>query len=568
MFENIDGESNGSFRECSKRLLKFYHTFKIPILFSLLQWLFTTLLQIDRFFADYSLESSHYSRAFLIGVIVLIKIIYLLSLFLIWCNLYFLYKNYKTYKREVSIFFTYAIISSILLFFLWPGTWSWDDLHVIKAVRQYKIDAWQHILTSIFQILCLQYLPFPAGIILIQNLIISVCVAFIVSKLERNFCIYISSRFWDLCLKLIPFLLPPVLMYQFSGYRMGLYVYLESVMLCVLLCSVKEKQDWSYIYLIFLSCLCAIVATWRAESFLYIPLACIIVITANNDTSRKVEFFRKKILAIFIIIFVFFTISFIQKFALRNSNYEIVSTIKPLVEVIRITDSKEDEQALSAINKVLDLKFINANPEKSALTLYWTGNAVRKNYSSRDYKEYINAFFTLSMKYYKVVLAERLEVFLIAIGVHERIKHATNIYGTLNLFKKPPNRTENQQAVYDSFNSAWILNKPLFPNLRNKLIQVLGMQDDNGKETVFYHFVWNASIPILFLSFLWFTTLFQRKWIEFLILTTINLKTLLIFLTEPASWFMYFLSQYFLGYLCLIYFLLYFYTRHFLLRPV
>lgn len=91
----------------------------------------------------------------------------------------------------------------------------------------------------------LQILPFPGGIIFLQNTIISLCVAFSVVKIEKVFGIpAISNPVLDIVIKLLPFLLPPILMYQFSGYRMGIYVYLELVMLVILIGLNKTKSKW------------------------------------------------------------------------------------------------------------------------------------------------------------------------------------------------------------------------------------------------------------------------------------------------------------------------------------
>ena len=113
-------------------------------------------------------------------------------------------------------------------------------------------------------------MPFPGGIILIQNAIVSVCVAYTVAKLEDSFNIKIFiSPILDIVFKLLPFFLPPVLLYQFSGYRMGIYVYLELAMLVMILCGKRDEVAWSWKQVILFGFLAVLTACWRTESLFY-----------------------------------------------------------------------------------------------------------------------------------------------------------------------------------------------------------------------------------------------------------------------------------------------------------
>ena len=90
----------------------------------------------------------------------------------------------------------------------------------------------------------LQMLPFPGGFIILQNIIVAICVAFVVTNLENYYDIKeIKNKYVDIFIKTLPFYLPPILMYQFSEYRMGLYIYIELVML-VMIIGIKRVRTY------------------------------------------------------------------------------------------------------------------------------------------------------------------------------------------------------------------------------------------------------------------------------------------------------------------------------------
>ena len=326
------------------------------------------------------------------------------------------------WKRGFFVFKVYFSSMMLLLLILWPDTWSWDYLWTLYHISSYNSwDAWQHILTGLFQSVLLQILPFPGGIILLQNAIIAVCVAFTVTKLEISFHIgRLKNSVVDMIVKILPFLMPPVLMYQFSGYRMGVYVYLELVMLIMLICSAKDEKAWSLPYLLTFTVLCTIVSTWRTESFVYVPCTFLLILfISKNIISNK-----RKLLCIAILVIGFVGINKYQNLQLGNSNYEIISLMRPCTELVRIADPEEDASELTVIDKVTNLEVIQNNPTLNGEALYWNTDCVRNrndnpddDYTDEDYHNYLKAFIKLSLKYPKVVIAERWNLFIEGSGI-------------------------------------------------------------------------------------------------------------------------------------------------------
>lgn len=530
---------------------------KKPILIAAMQWFITTILQIDRLFFTYDYESKY---------LVVTKMLYLIVLLSVWCFIFETGKKIKfgdeAWQRGFFIFKVYFCLMMLLLLLLWPGTWSWDDLGTLNAISTYESwNAWQHVLTGIYQDVLLQILPFPGGIIFLQNAIVALSVAFIVTKLEISFHIAkIKNGVIDMIIKLLPFLTPPVLMYQFSGYRLGLYVYIELVMLVMLICAWKDEKKWNLKYLILFAILCVIVATWRTESFLYIPCICVLLLFAKKSVISNM----KKVLCIVILAIGFLNINNLQKYELGNSNYEIISLLRPCVELVRAADCEADADELAIIDKVTDLEVIRNNPTFNGEELYWNTECVRNknnnpydDYTDKDYSAYLRAFIKLSLKYPEVVIKERWNMFLTGSGITGESR--TNVSSAAALFEI----NNESWAAKIILSKGRIANLPVLKKTRSTVINILGIRNNKGNVIVWlYRIVWNAIIPEIILLYAWIKMLIKKKWFFAGICSAVLIRLPVVVLTQPSPWIMYVLSFYFLGYVFLVYDILICWSEH------
>lgn len=512
-----------------------------PLIIAFVQWFLTTVFQFDRLFYSYDTETA---------LIYAVKVLFFLMLILIWEYIFFVKDKVATgdtiYKRGLHIFSFYCVIIMILLLILWPGTWAADDLNVLYCLEQYQWMPWQHILTSIYQMLLLQILPFPGGIILLQNVIISLCTAYIVVKLENTFLIFIhKNKYLDTFVKILPFLLPPVLMYQFSGYRIGIYIYLEAVLLTMWICAIKDNHIWTWKKVILFSFLCGIVASWRTESLLYVPFICVSLLFII----KQVLPFRKKFVCIALIIGCFTSINQVQSNASENNTYELMSILRPCTELVRVADKEADAELLTDLSRTLNLDVIYDNPERNGEHLYFGYGIVKQDYSKDDYRTCIKAFIKLCIKYPSVVIKERLNIFIWASGINSST--VSNVPSTYTLFDEA-----GENSLASRFqNAKWFANKAVFPTLRKNFIYILGVRNENGP-TKLNKIVWNIFPPLLFLLYAWSKSIQKKEWHFFWILSAILIRVPIVVLTEPAGWFMYFLSFYFLGYIFLIFYII------------
>lgn len=519
----------------------------IPILIALIQWFITTILQVDRLFFMYD----YWTKLFIET-----KIIYLIVLIVFWCFAFKAAEKIKTgdkdWTRGWFVFKVYLSVMMLFLLILWPGTWSWDDLATLDIISNYSSwNPWHHIITGAYMDVLLQILPFPGGIILLQNVIIALCVAFAITKLEIIFGIgMIRHKALDIAVKLLPFMLPPVLIYQFSGYRMGLYVYIELVMLVMFISAHNDEQEYGIGYLLLFCILCSVVAEWRTESLFYIPFACVMLIFVKKRVLPN----KKKILSAAILITCFLVMDGSQKMALGNSNYEIISLLCPGAELVRAADYTEDAEELSHIDKVASLEIIHNNPGLNGEALYWTTNVVRDSYTKDDYHAFLEAIIKLSIKYPQVVIAERWKLFIKGSGITGN--SATYVSDAAALFDVGNSNWRAEAAL----SKGWIAYKPVFKDIRRSFINLLWMR--SSYVAALYRLVWNAIIPELLLLYAWLELLIKKKWYLLGICTAVLIRIPIVIMTQPAGWLMYVLSFYLLGYVFLTYRILLFWSDY------
>lgn len=522
------------------RTKKFFFTYKLPIILACIQWYLCTALQWDRLFFEYNAENSVY---------LFIKAGYLLVLLIGWCSGAYLYKEYKkknTYViRGVYIASIYVPILLLILLILWPGTWSWDDSMMLLTIKDYHLFPWQHIITSIYQMLLLQILPFPAGIIFLQNIFIGIIVSYILVLIENTFENFqvVANRFFDTLIKLVPFLFPPVLAYQFSGYRIGLYIFLELLFFVIMITAWKRKEILSEKKLFIFVCLSVIVSTWRTESFIYLPVAALFIFMQKSES-------RKRSLAAIVLLFMgAWGVTTLQSNAMHGSeNYKVMSTIRQGTELVRHANQEKDKNDLYYIDKVIDTSIVRQNTELDGERLYWNKQVVRNNYSSTDYHEYIHSLVNLARKYPSVLFEERTQLFF-----HSAIYPGwISMERSISLYNKDLGKYDDKR-VRDFQNKNWIANKPVFLKNRAKFIAAMGRIDKDGHRTRFFKLVWNCTLPLIIIMVSWIYGILKRKWFLVICLSSLLAKLLIIILTAPAGWMMYYLSFYLIGYVILIY---------------
>lgn len=516
----------------------FLQKMKIPLMLAFVHFFVTTVFQLDKAFFVYERDTRCYYC---------IKFLYLIALLTAWCFAWHICRQFRDgderVRRGIFIFGFYLFLMLALLLILWPGTWAWDDIFMVNTIRYYRLPAWQHIITAAVQMVFLNFIPCPGGIIIVQNIIIAACVAFSVTELEEHFLggLRLRWKFLDVLVKVLPFLLPGVLTYQFSGYRYGLYIYCVLVFM-VILVSARNGRRWTLLGVMLYAFIAAVISEWRTESMFFLPVSCVLLVVQKRPLCSA----RRKIIGIVCILSCFFTLDYVQKKKLGNSNYEIISTLRPLCELVRHAD-ESDAKELEELDKVVFVQKI-LDSKDNGEALYWRGDVVRNGYSKEDYAAYLKAFFILALRHPKIVAKERIKIFIQTSNFTGKTA-VTNVGGTswLENFKNDSHAGKKQFGNYTH-------NQPIFNKARKFILKIWVNPHT-------YRIVWNPIIPMCFLFAAWIYCLAKRRWYFFLLLSGEAVRVILSFLTAPAHWFMYYLPEYLLGWTLFLYAILCFLAK-------
>ena len=529
--------------------------FKIPIIIACLQWGILLAINADSAFFIYIRNAQGNVEASSVLLRWVTQLLAFVLLCVIWSSVWFLTAKLRAgdraYKRWFRFFGIYFGIQMLLMLILWPGTWAWDDIMTLEfSVRCYGIFAWQHVFTSIFQMVALHIFPFPAGIIIIQQLLIAVCVATSLFWMEQSLGLKrLKNGALDIAIKLFPFLMPPVLMYQFSGYRNGPLVYLELLLVVLLLKEIKERKQrcisiWYYVFLV---SLLAVVAEWRSENIIYIAIGvCVLALRNYKKTYYKISI-------VVLALALFMATHQVQKYIMGEDDmYAIASTMRPAVELLRRADSQKDEQEIADMSEVVDKNYVDNHPGMHGELVFGEAGIRDKHISHQAYQKYMKGLTNLVIKYPGVFLHERVSLFLAAMGIKGDGLQMTNVQHTVHLMD-----TSYANTHLDFMrNSGWLMVKPFAPELRKSLILALGQQTYDGKESPLFYVFWNGLIPIGFLIVALFYGLRKKNRLLFGLVAVLLIKMFAVILAEPSSWIMYYLSQYMAGYVLLSYWMI------------
>lgn len=449
-------------------------------------------------------------------------------------------------KMNIIISIIYFCILMCILLLIWPGAWSWDDISIVYGTNIYEFTPWQHFFSGLFQILCLEILPFNTGILIIQIFISALIVGYSVSELtylikfkQQNKKIIFSI------LLFIPCILPPMVEYILSGFRMGIYSYIELLLIVKCIKFYVQKETIATSELVSIIFLGIIVACWRSEAIYYIlalPLFLLLL-------GRKKTDIKKIIPAALILIITTFLIGKINNKMIGQNNYSLLATINPLVEIIKEEKRINSTYEFEGISKVMNIDIIDSKSNISGEG-YYGMNIVKENYTKEDYSKYMKSYVKLLLRYPKTAFKSMWNMFVDSSGLGVKNKKSLMRSGM----------TVSSATVFDLYNdknlsgymwndSKSILKDPINLEIRNKFLRYIGCLDKNLNVTIPYYLNWNLFIPITLLLITAIMSLIKKKYIMFYIGLLLIGRFILVFMTACAPYFMYYLSIYLIGYI-------------------
>lgn len=480
---------------------------------------------------------------------IVVKILHIFFIYLIIGKIYSLYEQRNTPKgkNEIIISSICFVILMSLLFSVWPGTWSWDDITILKNASFLNLTPWQHFLSGLFQILCLQTIPIPSGVAIVQIIIASLIVGYCITNIS---ILYGKSKKQVIVIQIILgliTLLPPLILYILSGFRMGIYSYLELLLITKMIILYKDKKEITFKESFKISLLTIIISVWRTEALYYPLFILVLFFILGKQVVRK----KSAIIAFIMIMVANIYIGKVNNLMIGNNNYSLTATMETVTSIIKISD-ESDKKELEAINNIIDVNYILENPEKTGELYYWTNGLVR-NYTEEQYSNYLKAYLKLAIKYPDVTFKSLWNIFMRAgSGFGEDGKQTTkNMVAhtggeTLDLFNltKITGTRWNAISVADSR-----VKRAINENLRENVILFLNGTDSNGNLTIVHNIFWNLFIPFSLILICLIYKIIKKDWFMVFSILTVVVRIPIVFVTAPAEYFMYYLSAYLCAYI-------------------
>ena len=503
---------------------------KTTIILAIVQLVFS-------FFTDYYIRKINIfnlSSAFDVMLFVTNKLIAFCVYIALWKIIFVLKNRIKSKDSKaysfLQIFIVYFAINIILLILTWPGIWRFDECKILECVTQYRLEYWQHYLTSIFYNIALMLVPIPSGVIIVQIAVISCIVAYIISNFKE---LLKNKKLANILY--IPFLLLPLLDTNLYPIRLSIYTYIELLLVCQLIFMAnKEKITPKDILILLISLI--ILSVWRNEGILFLK-------NGIPKLSRRIG-----ISLLTVIISIALIIPQEKSYKeTTNNRYEFTSFVNQLQIVVRkdIENGQMTEETKEKINKVIDIDtFLKFNRGIYA----YNDERMYKDYSPEEYKELKKIYQKLLLKYPAEVMKERLSLFLQTSG----FKKDANVHvdNTRIIYTRPTN------FAMKEFRTKYATAKPISLEIRNNAINMLEGWNlncyDNCETNIIFNIFYNVVPSMIVVFAACIISLIKRKWISFLTFGIILLKAVAIMLTAPDTFFMYYLPIYLVGYFTLI----------------
>ncbi len=466
------------------------------------------------------------------------RVLHLIFLFFLINHVTALYHHRKNPDVKRSILFSSAFLITAggIFVCIYPGSWSWDDVFIYTSALHYDLNAWQHILTSVFHILCLETLPIAGAVPVMQILIATMICGYIPVALGS----VLPSKHRTLfeVLIFLPLLSPPLLTYLYSGFRMGIIPYFEILLYAMMICHIR-KQNARFSDLINLALLTVLVSSWRTENIYYIFLLIVFLVFHKRSADLR----KTAVIVVFVIMCVLAT-GRINARLINNDNYSIMATIVPVKEMIdRNALSKEDE---AVVSRVLKVGFMREYPQFSAEELYFmTNGIVREIYTKEDYNSYKKV-------YCKNVILHPLIVLKAAWGIFDQASGLCVIDGATMQRTVLSNTAGGADTLFDeadthsisflSMDIPW--KRPISNTFRVKMLNVLQFRNESGRETAGYFLFWNLWIPICLNLVTVLVTIKRNDYFMTILSLAVIARFFVIFATAVAPYIMYYLSAY------------------------
>lgn len=469
-------------------------------------------------------------RLYIYGIIALAIIFCFAFYYIVLTVIQKLIKHDRKFLSYFKYFIGYFAFMSIFWLLTWPGIFKGDEFYVIQSAKDFTLSSGQSGLTSIFYIVSLLFFPSMATITFMQLLII--CSIFAIIMHDMSEVIHGKRRI----ILYLPFVLLPVIDGNLFTLRATLVSWIFLFVICKLYYLVRtDKLTMRHAW--FLSMLTGLLIAWRSE-YIYMLL----LLPFTLWFIKKVNI--KRALLLCIICFISYSIFQIpNKIALNGSNkYPISLVLNPIANLFTEVETLKGPcvyDDVMEINKLVDAALLRQSASVRNISQYWN---IPDVLPEEQLRSFMKASLRLIIYNPDKFLKYRWQTFAYTNGLYpDRVNHPC---GTVDSITK--------LVYYDmDYKEMFVfMNPPLGQSLREKTISLLACRTyqeeikTNALLPVFYN-----CIPVIVCMLVLFIIgcCKKDKLTAMLVLMT-SAQVVLIFLTAPAMFFMYYFCFYLSGY--------------------
>lgn len=459
------------------------------------------------------------------------KVIVFFILLLFWKFIYNIFvKKDKNKIKYLKYFLIYIIPMIIALLFAWPGTWFGADVYnfyylAVNANYLYYLN----YLSSVFYIIGYMLFPCASGAIILQVILFGIVCSYIIKNL---FDIYNSKIVY---LMYIPFFMFHSVFYAMFANRPVMFGISYLLLISIFVIDKIKKNKLNTEKMILILLLTGIVSYWRSES-IYLLLVTPLFIFLTY----KVRFNFKNLIGILGLVIVSFIIISLPQRIYEYSNKSDVPSGRnlpmfegPLAYMLSY-DLKGDnlEEDLNNIDKVLDIELMKKYPSYTDTPAVWNEGGCIKEYTKDEYDLFIKSYINVIKNNIPLFIKTKILTFA----------NASTLF--IDNFTSKDLYSNNSEALFDRRDT-----KTLFGyNTRKNFYKILeGKFGDDQSTNIIYRVLGNFLIPMVFIGLLFIYSIIKRNWFLFFMTGMLIGHTCILFITAPASYFMYYFNVFMCG---------------------
>ncbi len=300
-----------------------------------------------------------------------------------------------------------------------------------------------------------------------------------------------------------------------------------------------NKEEISIAKAILLIILSTLIILWRSEGIIFLVFIPIMLLITYKKLRKPI--FATLICAILILN------SYIYKSALKKYEdpmYNLVIYINPLSIMLQQPLNGDVEEALANLDKVFSIEEIKKYPSYQEIVAYWEGNAIRENYKENADKVMRNVVKIILNNPISFISA-RLKTFIASSGMDFTANNEVDSrFLNLILFNEDSWQVKQIQNEYAGFTP---INPKLKTGVETFLMGVIKQSENNIQITPIKVIFWNFLPILIIISILLIIKFIKKQWLIFTLCLSILAQAGIVFLTAPASYFMYYFPEYITG---------------------